>query len=155
MDMSTSNDQVKRVYLAKWVECLPMVQETGIKSQVKSYQRLKKWYLILSCLTLSSIMYISRLKWSNPGKGVAPSPTPQCSSNWKGSLQVALNYSHQLYLLIHVPSIFYIYNEKIKNLEATLFLADFFKVFDSIHREKMEQVLITYGFSPPKKLLLL
>ena len=27
--------------------------------------------------------------WSNPGKGVAPSPTPQCSSYWKGSLLVA------------------------------------------------------------------
>ena len=28
------------------------------------------------CLTLSIIMYVSRVKWSNPGKGVAPSPTP-------------------------------------------------------------------------------
>ena len=26
-------------------------------------------------------------------------PTPQCSSYWKGSLQVALDYSRQLYLL--------------------------------------------------------
>ena len=26
----------------------------------------------------------SRVKWSNPGKGVAPSSTPQCSSYWKG-----------------------------------------------------------------------
>ena len=39
-----------------------------------------KWYLIPTCLTLSNIRYISRVKWSNPGKGVAPSPTPQCSS---------------------------------------------------------------------------
>ena len=42
--------------------------------------RLKKWYLMPPCLTLSTIRYISRVKWSNPGKGVAPSPTPQCSS---------------------------------------------------------------------------
>ena len=41
------------------------------------------------CLTLSILSYISRVKWSNPGKGVAPSPTPRCSSYWKGSLQVA------------------------------------------------------------------
>ena len=31
-------------------------------------------------LTLSNIRYVSRVKWSNPGKEVAPSPTPQCSS---------------------------------------------------------------------------
>ena len=31
-------------------------------------------------LTLNNIRYVSRVKWSNPGKGVAPSPTPWCSS---------------------------------------------------------------------------
>ena len=29
-------------------------------------------------------------------KGVAPSPSPRCSSYWKGSLLVALDYCHQL-----------------------------------------------------------
>ena len=57
----------------------------------------KKWYLIPPCLTLSNIKYVSRVKWSNPGKGVAPFPTPQCSSDWKGSLLVTLDYSRQLY----------------------------------------------------------
>ena len=57
----------------------------------------KKWYLIPLCLTLSIIRYVSRVKWSNPGKGVAPSPTPRCSIYWKGSLLVALNYSRQLF----------------------------------------------------------
>ena len=32
-----------------------------------------------TCLTLSNIRYVSRVKWSNPGKGVAPSPTLRCS----------------------------------------------------------------------------
>ena len=64
--------------LVKWVECLPMVRETWVQSQIVSYQRLLKWYLIPLCLTLSIIRYVSRVKWSNPGKGVAPSPTPQC-----------------------------------------------------------------------------
>ena len=54
------------------------------------------------CLRLSIIRYISRVKWSNPGKGLAPSPTPRCRSYWKGSLLVTLNYSHQLYLLISI-----------------------------------------------------
>ena len=52
-------------------------------------------YLILLSVKLSNIRYISRVKWSNPGKGVALSPTPQCRSYWKGSLLVALNYSRQ------------------------------------------------------------
>ena len=48
-------------------------------------------------LTLSSIRYVSRVKWNNPGKGVAPSPTPQCSSYRKGNLQITLDYGRQLY----------------------------------------------------------
>ena len=61
------------------VECLPVV------------------YLIPPCLTLSNVRYVSRVKWSNPGKGVVPSPTPRCSSYWKESLLVALDYARQLY----------------------------------------------------------
>ena len=66
--------------LALWVECSLMVRETRVQSQVTSYQGLKKWYLMPPCLTLSDISYVSRVKWGNPGKGVAPSPTPWCSS---------------------------------------------------------------------------
>ena len=57
----------------------------------------KKWWLIPLCLTLRIIKYVSRLRWSNPGKGVAPSPTPRWGSYWKGSLQVTLDYGRQLY----------------------------------------------------------
>ena len=46
-----------------------------------------------------------RVKWSNLEKGVAPSPTPQCSSYQKGSLLVALDYGRQLYLLIYTYSL--------------------------------------------------
>ena len=81
-----------------WVECSQMVWETGVQSQVESYQWLKKWYLLVPCLTLSIIRYGSRVKWNNPGKGVTPSPTPWCSSYWKGSLQVTLDYGRQHYL---------------------------------------------------------
>ena len=58
-----------------------------------------KCYLIPPCLTLSNIRYVSRVKWSNCGKGVASSPTPRCSSYWKGSHLVTLNYGRQLYFL--------------------------------------------------------
>ena len=86
--------------MAWWLECSPMARKTRVQSLIESYQRLKKWYLMLPCLILSIIRYGSRVKWSNPEKGVAPSPTPQCRSYRKGSLQVTLNYSLQLYLLI-------------------------------------------------------
>ena len=72
-----------------------------LQSQVESYPRLKKWYLILLCLALCIIRYGSRVKWSNPGKGVMPSLiyTPWCSSYWKGSLLVTLDDGCQLFLL--------------------------------------------------------
>ena len=38
------------------------------------------------------IRYRSMVKRSNLRKGVAPLPTPWCSSLWKGSLQITLDY---------------------------------------------------------------
>ena len=49
-----------------------MARETWVQSQVESYQRLKKWYLMPPCLTLSIIRYGSRVKQSNPGKEQRP-----------------------------------------------------------------------------------
>ena len=46
----------------------------------------QKWYLMPPCFTLSIIRYRSTVKWSNPGKRVAPSSTPWCSSCWRRSL---------------------------------------------------------------------
>ena len=43
-------------------------------------QKLKKWYLMPPCLRLSIIRLGTRVKWSNPGNGVVPSPTPWCNS---------------------------------------------------------------------------
>ena len=85
-------------YIGLVVECSLMGRENGVQSQVGSYQRLKKQYLIAPCITLSIIRYISRVKWSNLGISVVLSPTTQCSSYWKGSLWVTLDYGCQLYL---------------------------------------------------------
>ena len=76
-----------------------MARETGVQSQVKSYQRLKKWCLMPPCLTLNIIRYGSRVNLSNPGKGVTPSPTPRYSSYQKGSLRVTFDYCSQLYFI--------------------------------------------------------
>ena len=57
----------------------------------------QKWYLMSPSL-IGIIRYGSRAKWSNPGKGVAPSPTSWCCNYRKGSLWVSLDYGRQLYL---------------------------------------------------------
>ena len=170
--------------LALWVDYSPKVRETGVQSQVNSYQRLNEWYLMPPRLTISIVRYESRVKWcrkvlhpprqlgvvtnekgdfglpttvanftviyiyiglavrvfangpgdlgSIPGRvipktqkmvlddsllntqhykvrikgkvgqsreGVAPSPTPWCSSYRKGSLRVTLDYGRQLYFI--------------------------------------------------------
>ena len=74
-----------------------MVRETWVQSQFESYQKLKKWYLMPPCLTLSIIRYVSKVKWNNKGNGVAPSPTPWCRIYRKGNLQVTIDYGRQLY----------------------------------------------------------
>ena len=59
----------------------------------------QKWYLMPPCLTLNIIMYGSRVKWSNPWKGVAPFPTTWCSSYRKDRLRVTIDYSPQIYFM--------------------------------------------------------
>ena len=53
-------------------------------------QRLK---MVLDTSLLNTQKYKVRIevKWSSPGKGFAPSPTPRCT---KGSLLVTLDYGH-------------------------------------------------------------
>ena len=55
--------------------------------------------MIPPCLTLSNIRYISRVKWSNPGKVVVPSLTPWCCSYWKGSLLVTSTMVTNFYMV--------------------------------------------------------
>ena len=83
--------------------------ETRVQSQVKLYQKLKKWYLIPPCLTLSIIRYGSRVKWSILGKRVVPSPTSWSSGYSKRSLLVALDSSCQLYFTTIIYIYIYIY----------------------------------------------
>ena len=84
--------------LVYWVECSPVVRETEVQSQVESYLRLKN--MLLDTLLLNTQHYKVRIKGivEQSGKGVAPSPTPRCGSNWKGSLRVTRVYSRELYL---------------------------------------------------------
>ena len=56
--------------------------------------------IVLDTSLLSNIRYVSRVKWSNPKKEVAPPPTPWCGSYWKGKLLVTLDYGRQHYFII-------------------------------------------------------
>ena len=47
---------------------------------------------LLPCLALSTIRSWSRVNWSNPGNGVVPFLTSLCSSYWKGSQWVTLDF---------------------------------------------------------------
>ena len=64
--------------------------------------------MVLVTSLLSIISCVSRVKRSNPGKGVVPSPTPRCSSYWKGSLLVALDYGRQLYWAVLLYRFFFL-----------------------------------------------
>ena len=61
----------------------------------------QKMRLDAPCLTLNITRYRSRVKWSNPGKGVAPSPRPWCSSYWKGAFWLHLTTVNQLTTYIY------------------------------------------------------
>ena len=50
-----------------WPKIWSTAQETRVQSQVESYQRLIKWYLIFPCITLSIIRY----QWKALGMGVS------------------------------------------------------------------------------------
>ena len=70
----------------------------------------QKWYLISPCLTLSIIRYISRVKWSNPRKGVAPFPTLRCGSYWKENLRVTLDYGWlYIFIYIYIPLVLWVF----------------------------------------------
>ena len=118
-----------------------MARETWVQSQVKSYQRLKKLYLMPPCLTLSIIRYGSRVKWVNPVKGVTPSAIPWRSSYGKGSLRVTLDYGHQSYFsFTHI----YIYIYKLDG-NYTRMLRVILNKSWSQHRTKQQ----LYGHLPP------
>ena len=77
---------------------LSKARETGVQSHVELFRTLKKWHLMPPCLKLGIIMYWSRVKWSDPRKGLPPLLTPRCNSYLKGSLRFTLDYGCQFYL---------------------------------------------------------
>ena len=65
--------------------------------------------MVLDASLLNTQHYKVRIKGKveQSREGVAPSPTPWCSSYRKGSLRVTLDYGRQLYLLYIYESVLY------------------------------------------------
>ena len=95
-------DTATRVQILDQANCISHSTNTLGKgmNQIILPLDMGKWYLMPLWFTLSIIRYGSRVKWSNPVKGRASSPTPLCCSEWKGSFNVSLDYSSQLYFLL-------------------------------------------------------
>ena len=74
-----------------------MAWETWVQSQVESYQKTQKMVLDASLLNTQQYKVRIKGKVEQSREGVAPSPTPWCSSYRKGSLRVTLDYGRQLY----------------------------------------------------------
>ena len=73
---------------AWWLECLPMVWETWVQSQVESYQRLKKKKMLLDASLLKTQHYKVQIKgkMEQSRERSCVLPTPWCSSYRKGEL---------------------------------------------------------------------
>ena len=50
-----------------------------------------------------------------------------------------------IYICIHMFMCIILEGVRAKNIQATLLFVDFTKAFDSVHRGKMEQILLAYG----------
>ena len=92
-----------------------MVRETWVQSQVAIYKILWKLYLIPPCLTLSNIRSVSRVKWSNPGKGVSHLGVVAIE---KGAFWSPSTKGRQPHLILHdkVKYFEYVSIQKVKNL---------------------------------------
>ena len=71
---------------------------TGDQSSIPGQVILKTQKIVLDPSLLNTQQYKVRVKWSNPGNGVASSPTPWCNSYQKGSLRLMFDYSHKFTL---------------------------------------------------------
>ena len=95
------------ISLAKWAEYLGW--ETGIQSEVESYQRLKKWYIMPPCLTLGIIRNVSMVKWLNLRKGVI---AIEKGAFWLPLTMVA-NFTYlyiYMYIYIYIYGFFFLFN---------------------------------------------
>ena len=102
--------------LASWLECSPMVWETGVQSQVESYQRLKKMVLDASLLNTGIIKYGSRVSGAIQGKELHPPPHLGVVAIEKGAFGSLLTMVGQLaHIIWNFCSCLFAWNFDTKN----------------------------------------
>ena len=87
------------IYIYHWLCGRVFANGPGDCSLISGRVTPKSQKVVLDTSLLNTQHYKVRIKGKveQLGKGVALSPTPQCSSYWKGSFRVVLDYGHQLY----------------------------------------------------------
>ena len=76
-----------------------IARESWVQSQVESYQKLKKWYLMSLCIYTQHHKVQIKGNVSQSWERSNASATPWCSSYRKWSHRVTVNNGRQLYLL--------------------------------------------------------
>ena len=81
---------IKKVYLNEAIGLIGRVLVNGLMrlGSIPGHVIPKTQKIVLDAALLNTWNYKVRAKWINPGKEVAPSATPRCSSYWKESLRV-------------------------------------------------------------------
>ena len=87
--------------------------------------------MVLDASLLNTQHYKVRIKGKveQSREGVAPSPTPWCSSYRKGSLRVTLDYGRQLYFYIYLYYIFILYVYIYIHIIYSYFIFMFFIIY--------------------------
>ena len=95
-----------------------------------SYNMTLKTVLDASLLNTQHDMVQIKGKWSNPGKGVSPSPIHWCHRYWKVSLQVAFDYSWPTYYFLlftlyntYIHTHCYIYDWRVVNISDRAYIS--------------------------------
>ena len=82
--------------LANWVVGRVFANGLGEQGSIPGWviPKTQKMVLDAACLTLSTIRYMSRVKWSNPGKGVVFSPTSIEKGIFRSPLTMVANFTY-------------------------------------------------------------
>ena len=105
------NGSCKKIMLAKtktlftfnaghWPNCLSVRQWPARPRFNPRSSRTKNSKIVFDATLLNTQHHKVGVKWSNPEKGVVPSPTPWYSSYGKGSLRITFDYGCQLCFLL-------------------------------------------------------
>ena len=125
----------QKIFNKCWI-CFITIELTLV--YVKS--RLEGWLIpktVLDAALLNTHHYKVRIKGGveQSRERSSTPPTPRCSRYWKGSLQVTLDYGHQLLIYIYIYIYIYISSRPSKNIRCVLFM---YRIYEEFHINQWE-----------------